>query len=61
MQHVDFKDVELKEIDIDEDSQSAIKYGVRSVPTLILIEDDVIVGRKTGVMMADKIEEFIHG
>ena len=61
MKHVDFKDVELKEIDIDENLDEAKKYGIRGVPTMVLLNDGVEVGRKSGVMMADKIEEFIHG
>jgi len=61
MKHVDFKDVELKEIDIDENLDDAKKYGIRGVPTIVLLKDGVEVGRKSGVLMADKIEEFIHG
>lgn len=61
MKHVDFKDVEVKEIDIDENQEETTKYGIRGVPTLVLLNDGVEVGRKTGVLMADKIEEFVHG
>lgn len=61
MKHVDFKDVELKEIDIDENLDEAKKFGIRGVPTMVLLNDGVEVGRKSGVLMADKIEEFIHG
>ena len=60
LKHVDFKDVELKEIDIDENMELANKFGIRSVPTMVLMEDDKEIGRKVGVLMADKIEEFIH-
>jgi thioredoxin 1 len=38
------KDLELPfdvtEIDIDEDMDTAMKYGVRGVPTLILLDDE---------------------
>lgn len=61
MKIVDFKDVEVKEIDIDENIDEAKKYGIRGVPTLVLLQDGTEIGRKTGVLMADKIEEFIHG
>jgi len=57
--HVDLGDVELVSIDIEEDEASAIQYGIRGVPTLVLLEDDKEVKRKTGVLMADQIEEFI--
>jgi thioredoxin 1 len=57
--YVDLGDVELKEIDVDENTEQAQKYGIRGVPTLILLEDGVEVKRTSGVLMADKIEEFI--
>ena len=57
--HVDLGDVELVSIDIEEDGASAIQYGIRGVPTLVLLDDDKEVKRKTGVLMADQIEEFI--
>ena len=57
--HVNMGDVELVSIDIEEDEATAIKYGIRGVPTLVLLEDDKEVKRKTGVLMADQIEEFI--
>jgi thioredoxin-like negative regulator of GroEL len=57
--HVDMGEVELVNIDIEEDEASAIQYGIRGVPTLVLLEDDKEVKRKTGVLMADQIEEFI--
>ena len=59
MKYVDFGDVEVKEIDIDENFEEAQKFNIRGVPTLVLLEDDVEVKRTSGVLMADKIEEFI--
>lgn len=59
MKYVDFGDVEVKEVDIDENFEEAQKFNIRGVPTLVLLEDDVEVKRTSGVLMADKIEEFI--
>ena len=59
MKHVDFGDVAVEEFDIDENMELAKQYNIRGVPTLVLVEDDVEVKRTSGVMMADKIEEFI--
>lgn len=58
--HVNLGKVELVNIDIDENFEEANKYGIRSVPTMILIEDGVEKKRTSGVLMADKIEEFIN-
>jgi len=57
--HVNLGDVELINIDIEEESAKTISYGIRGVPTLILLEDGVEIKRKNGVLMADQIEEFI--
>ena len=58
--YVDLGDVTLKEYDIDENSDEANKFSIRGVPTLVLMKDGVEVKRKTGVLMADQIEEFIR-
>lgn len=59
LKHVDFGDVELIEIDIDEDTDKTIEFKIRGVPTMVLMEDGKELRRKSGVLMADQIEEFI--
>ena len=59
MKYVDFGDVEVIEVDIDENMEKTREFGVRGVPTLVLLEDGKEVKRTSGVLMADKIEEFI--
>ena len=59
MKYVEFGDVQYEDVDIDENMELAKKYGIRGVPTLVLLEDDVEIKRTSGVLMADKIEEFI--
>ena len=61
IKHVDMGDVEFKEIDIDENLDVAKQYGIRGVPTLVLLEDGEEIGRKSGVHTASVIEEFING
>jgi len=60
LKYVDFGDVILKEYDIEENSEEATKFAIRGVPTLVLLKDGVEVKRKSGVLMADQIEEFIN-
>ena len=57
--YVDLGDVELVEVDIDEEMEKSAEYHIRGVPTLVLLEDGVEVKRKSGMMMANEIEEFI--
>jgi thiol-disulfide isomerase/thioredoxin len=51
--------VPVEVIDVDEDSERAVQYGIRGVPTLILIDDTgVEVKRKVGMMSADDLTKF---
>jgi thioredoxin-like negative regulator of GroEL len=60
LKYVDFGDVTLKEYDIEENTDEATKFAIRGVPTLILMKDGLEIKRKSGVLMADQIEEFIR-
>jgi len=45
------KDVEgITNIDIEKDKETAIKYGVRSLPTLVFLKDGKEVHRQSGNM-----------
>lgn len=59
LKHANLGDVELVEIDIDENSEKTAEFKIRGVPTLVLMEDGKELRRKSGVLMADQIEEFI--
>lgn len=52
-------DIEIEYVDIDEDSDKTTEFKIRGVPTLVLMEDGKELRRKSGVLMADQIEEFI--
>lgn len=53
--------VPIKEIDIDEDLDLAAQYNIRSVPTLVMLEDDKEVKRVSGALPANKVKEFLNG
>lgn len=46
-------DKEVTVVDIDEQSDLAIKYGVRSVPTLVAVDNGKEVKRMVGVKAKD--------
>ena len=50
-------------VDIDSNKPAAMKYGVRSVPTLILFKNGEIVWRQAGVtqskVLVDKVNQII--
>lgn len=54
------KDVQgITNIDIDKDMETAKKYGVRSVPTLVFLKDGVEVHRISGNMHLDTYNKIL--
>ena len=52
-------DIDIIKIDVDKHNDLARQYGVMSIPTLILFENNNEVKRTLGFMDKDKIKEFI--
>lgn len=61
LKNIDDLGIEVKEIDIDDQLDLAAQYNIRSVPTLIVLEDGAEVRRKTGALNTTQIKEFING
>lgn len=51
----------VAKVNIDEQVELAQKFGVMSIPTLLLFKDGKIVGRSVGVVGKDKIAAMIDG
>ena len=47
-------------VNVDEEPQLAIQYGVRSIPTLIFFRDGKDVGRMVGVQDKEDIETELY-
>ena len=56
----DYPDVEFERIDVDERQDIANEYQVRSLPTLIVENDDGVVERFIGVTQADDLEDALQ-
>ena len=39
----------------------AIEYGIRSVPTLVMVEDNAVLKKITGVKTPSELREWING
>jgi len=50
----------IEVIDIDDDQEKAIEYQVRSVPTLVMVENDTEVKRNVGVISTKQLEEWAN-
>ena len=48
----------IEVIDIDVHDDIAIEYGIRSVPTLVMMEDGNVLKRTSGVMSVQQLKEW---
>jgi thioredoxin 1 len=53
-------DVPIEVIDIDEQPDLATEFGIRGVPTLVMMEDNVATKRLIGLKTIQEVEAFIH-
>lgn len=51
-------DIKIVKVDVDEETPLAIKFGVASIPTLILFKNGEAVNTKLGYMTLDQLENF---
>jgi len=56
----EWDDVEFEKIDVEEQQDIANQYEVRSLPTLVVENDDGIVDRFIGLTQADEIETALE-
>ena len=52
------EDLTVLKVDVDEVSDVAAQYGIRSIPTLILFEDGKAVDMKLGYMPEESVLRF---
>ena len=53
-------DIDIVKVNVDEEEEIARKYGVMSIPTLILFENGQELKKTIGFIPKDKIKEFIE-
>jgi thioredoxin 1 len=56
----EWSDVEFEKVNVDEKQDVANEYQVRSLPTLVIENDDGIVERFVGVTQADDLEDALE-
>ena len=50
----------IEVIDIDERSELAVDYGIRSVPTLVMLDENIEVRRMVGLVTKEKLKNWIE-
>ncbi len=51
--------VEFQKIDVESESSVAADFGVMSIPTFVLVEDDKEIDRKVGAMPKEMLKSWI--
>ncbi|TFB24970.1 thioredoxin [Filobacillus milosensis] len=52
--------VKIVKLDVDENQETAQKYGVMSIPTLILFKDGEKVDQAMGFQPKDALQQFVQ-
>lgn len=53
------EDIEVVKINVDENRELAMKYQIRSIPTLVLFKEGVPIWRNSGVLNEDMINHSL--
>lgn len=53
-------DVPISVYDIDENTDYAVEYGIRGVPTLVMLNGNTEVKRLVGMTTQNKLEEWLN-
>jgi thioredoxin 1 len=51
--------IPIEVIDIDENQGLAMDYGIRGVPTLVMLDGDIEVKRVSGMLMKSQLTEWL--
>lgn len=52
--------IPIENVDIEQNTELAVKYGIRGVPALVIVDEDGNeIKRQVGMLMEDKLLEFL--
>src|SRR5207248_8520127 len=51
--------VKILKLNVDENPQTAAKYGIQSIPTLMIFKDGQLASRQIGAAPRQKLEQWI--
>jgi thioredoxin 1 len=51
--------VKIVKLNVDENPQTAAKYGIQSIPTLMIFKNGQMASRQTGAAPKQKLEQWI--
>jgi thioredoxin 1 len=53
--------VKILKLNVDENPQTASKYGIMSIPTLMIFKNGEMASRQVGAAPKQKLEQWING
>lgn len=53
--------IPIEVVDIDVHNEIAMDYGIRSVPTLVMLDENTEVKRMVGMQSLKQLEDWING
>lgn len=55
-------EVNYQKVDVDNNQELSMKYGIRNIPTLVLVDENgTELNRSTGVLQKQQIIDFYNG
>ena len=51
--------VEFQKVDVEAEQDMAAKFGIMSIPTFVILQDDKEIDRKTGAMPKEMVKEWL--
>ena len=52
--------MQIAKLNVDSNQSTAMKYGIRSIPTLILFRDGVVQAQHVGLASKEKLAKLIQ-
>jgi thioredoxin 1 len=49
----------IAKLNVDDNPQTAMRFGIRSIPTLLLFKDGSVAGQKVGALSKSQLEAFL--
>ena len=53
--------IKIVKVDVDKNGETAVKYSIRSIPTLLIINAGTVKAQHIGAASKAEIKEFING
>ncbi len=51
--------MDIAKVDVEASQTTAMKYGIRSIPTLILFKNGVVEAQHVGLMSREQLKKFL--